>query len=129
MTTPLFPVMQPGILPGQTSSHRAVFRQGDERYLAGGVKIDGTKSRDPSNTSEVTTLQSGLFMGKIASSGLYAPSIIGPINGAITAAATTVTVLAAVAAELVRRIGATGTFKITGPPVANGVVTTETVIG
>ena len=40
---------------------------------------------------------------------------------------TTITTDVNTAAELVRRIGATGTFKLTGPPTAGGAVVTQTV--
>lgn len=135
MSNSLFPNMLPGVLPGRTTTNRVVFRQRDESYLAQGVKIDGPNSRDPSNTVDPTTLQSGLLMGRCTGStgdvtaptvNNFAPSIIGTI-GVIVAGATSMTVSLTVAAEIVRRFGATGTFKLTGPPVANGVVATEVV--
>ena len=128
MGSSIFPIMSPGITAGKTASHRVVFRQRDESYLANGKTIDGSKSRDPSNTSDVTVLQSGLLMGKITSGGKYAPSILGLTSGALAAGATSITTAtAAVLTELVRRIGATGTFTLTGPPSANGVVNSEVV--
>jgi hypothetical protein len=57
---------------------------------------------------------------------LYAPSIIGVLASAVSAAGTTVTVSAAAATELVRRIGATGTIRLVGPPTAGGTVATFT---
>lgn len=99
-------------------------------YLPQGRIIDGSKSRDPLNTGDLDVLRNGLLMGKITSGGKYAPSVIGKTTVAYDASATantSLTVGAATAVEIVRRIGATGTFKITGPPTAAGTVATETL--
>jgi hypothetical protein len=96
--------------------------------LPGGVLVDGAKSRDPSNADGVDVLQFGLLMGMITESGKYAPSIIGLLTVAYDDdTSTTLTVPTAVAAEIVRRIGPTGTFKLTGPATAAGTVRTITV--
>ncbi len=100
------------------------------------MTIDGNNSRDTSNTVDPTTLQSGLLMGRCTGStgdatapiaNSFAPSIVGTITNAILAGATSMTVSLTMAAEIVRRFGASGTFKLTGPPTANGVVATEVV--
>lgn len=118
---------QPGIRSAKVARHKVVFRGGFyPDILPGGQNIDATKSRDPSNTDDVATLQTGLLMGKITSGGLYAPSILGTLP-AVAVGATSITVSVAVAVELNRRVGASGTFKATGPPVAGGTVVTETI--
>lgn len=99
----------------------------NKRYIPSGKTIDGSKSRDPLNTSNVDVLRPGLLLGKISASGKYAPSIIGVTGEAIDGAETAVTVGATVVTELVRRQGASGTFKLTGPPTASGTVRTATV--
>lgn len=125
MSSTWFPMM-PGITTPRTASHRTIFLQRSESFLSPGKLIDGAKSRDPGN-SNIDCLRIGLLMGKITSSGLYAPSVLGVTTNAEAIGSTSIEASAAVVTELVRRVGATGTFKLTGPPTANGVVTTETV--
>jgi len=99
-------------------------------YLARGRTIDGSKSRDPLNTGDLDVLRAGMLMGMISASKKFAPSIIGVIPSAHETTGSTVlamTLGVANAVEIVRRIGASGTFKITGPPSAAGVVATTTV--
>lgn len=118
----------PGIRAARTANHRIVFLQaGPLVNFAGGRIIDGTKTRDVTNTSAIDRLQAGLVMGKITSGGKYSNSIIALTQGALTGTGTTLTTSAAIATEIVRRIGSTGTFKLTGPPTAAGTVRTATV--
>jgi len=117
----------PGVRTARTASHRIVFRQGWERYLGQGKIIDGSKARDPLNTGDVDVLRPGVLMGKITSGGKYAPSILGVTTNAEAVGSTAIEAAAAVVTELVRRVGASGTFKLTGPPSAGGTVVTETV--
>jgi hypothetical protein len=113
---------------GPTATHRLVFRNGTMTGTVGGGRIiDGSKSRDSGNTNDTDTLRPGLMLGKITSSGKYAPSIIGVTSGAVAVGATTVSVTAAQAAELLRRVGASGTFTLRGPAIAGGPVVSETV--
>lgn len=117
----------PGLRAEKSTSPRTVFRSGTTAtFIAGGKIIDGAISRDPGNTGNLDTLRAGLIMGKVTSGGKYAPSIMGLTNAAYTSG-TSLTVTAAAAVELARRVGATGTFTIAGPSVADGVVLTETV--
>ncbi len=112
----------------KATSPRIIFRDGQVMWeLSGGKVIDGSKSRDPDNVSAEYVLRPGLVMGKITSSGKYAPSILGTLNAAYTAGGTTLTVLARVVTEILRRIGSSGTLTIVGPPTAAGVVNRETV--
>jgi len=117
----------PGVRAAKTAAHKVIFKGGVEGFLPGGKLIDGNASRDSSNVGEETNLQAGLIMGKIAATGLYAPSVLGVTTVAVLAGATTITMSVAAATELLRRVGASGTFKITGPPVASGTVVTETI--
>jgi hypothetical protein len=116
----------PGVASITGTSPKIVFRQGPEFFLGGGRVINGALSRDSGNTGDLAVLRPGLLMGKITASGKYAPSVIGVTQAAVSAAGTTVTVTAAQAVELVRRIGATGTLRLVGPPTAAGTVATFT---
>lgn len=117
----------PGIKSLRTASSRRVFLGESALYLPAGRIIAGSVSRDPLNTGDLDVLRAGMLMGKITSGGKYAPSIIGVTTNAEAAGSTSIEAAAAVVTELVRRVGASGTFKLTGPPTANGTVTTETV--
>lgn len=118
----------PGVSSERLVSFRRVFRGMAETWLSGGKQIDGTYSRDPSNTGNVNVLLPGVIMGKRTSGGLYAPSIYGLTNAALTNSGTSLTLAsAAIGTEILRRVGAaTGTFKLTGPPTAAGTVRTLT---
>lgn len=106
--------------------HRVVSRQGMWDFLANGALVDGAKTRDPANTDNPRSIRPGTLMGRVTASGKYANSVIGTITGAVSAAGTSVTLSAAAAAELVRRVGATGTLRFVGPPTAAGTVATFT---
>ncbi len=91
--------------------------------------ISGSKSRD-TGSSPVSLLRAGLILGKITAAGTelgkYAPSILGVVAAAIGGGQTSITVPAAVATELVRRVGATGTFNLTGAAASGGTARTKT---
>lgn len=124
---PIAPVLgRPGIGSAVTATNDFVLRDGHGDYWPGGGTIEGTKSRDPFNSDSVYLLRPGTLMGKLTSGGYYAPSILGVTAGAIIATATSVTVSAASAVEIVRRIGSTGTLRFVGPPTAAGTVATFT---
>ncbi len=124
------------LLPGrgtvrQTLRRRVLLTPDGAAYLPAGKTINGTVSRDPLNTGDVQYLRAGLLMGKITSGGKYAPSIMGVLTTAYdkdssTGASGVIQVSAATATEMVRRTGATGTFRILGPPTANATTATET---
>ena len=119
------PIGVPQLGSARTAQDRRVLlTRSGAIYMPGNKIIDGSKGRDPLNTGDVDVLRAGLMMGKITSGGKYAPAVIGPLTVAYdsSAAGTQVTVSTATATELLRRIGATGTFNLTGPPDANGVV-------
>lgn len=128
MSSPGYIPGLPGVRAAKTAVHKRVFRGGYvPDILPQGRLINGTKSRDASNSVDVTVLQAGLLMGIVTATLDYAPSILGVTTGAIAAGATSISAAAAVVTELVRRVGASGTFKLTGPPTAGGVTVTETI--
>lgn len=121
----IFPnLARPGVGTRRSIAHRIVAQDGFYSFLPGGGVIDGTLSRDPFNADDITVLQPGLLMGKITSSGKYAPSIFGVTSGAYTSGGTSVTVGAAQALEITRRVGLTGNLYYIGPPAAAGTVAT-----
>ncbi len=118
----------PGLREAKTASYRVVFLSVEKAHLPGGRYLDGTKARDTSNTGDTDRLQAGTIIGKLtAAPNDYANSIIGLSTVALTTVATTLQTTAAVAQEIVRRIGTSGTFKLIGPPSAAGTVATTTV--
>lgn len=120
---------QPGVRTAKTAAHRRVFLQGGPlpQFIAKNILIDGSKSRDPGNTGDLDVLRPGVLMGKITSGGLWAPSAYGLTTNAEAIGSTAIEATAAVVTELVRRGGASGTFKLIGPPTAGGAVSVETV--
>ena len=117
----------PGFQTARVATPRIIFRDGMiSGWLSGGKIIDGTKSRDIGNTGNIDVLRAGLLMGKITTSGKYANSFIGVLGSAYNGSGTSLTVSAAVATEIIRRIGSTGTLTLTGPPAANGTVSQKT---
>lgn len=118
----------PGASNKIQTDFRVVSRGGKQlTYLARGVLIDGTKASDIGNGTDVTVLRPGTLMGIITTSRLYANSVIDTLGVASTASATSLTISAPGAVEVVRRIGPTGTFILRGPPTANGTIANETV--
>ncbi len=120
----------PHTAPGVGSTYTAAFRKVFsgamlDHYLAGGKSLLGSICRDPNN-GDVTVLRPGTLIGK-NSSGFYGTSVIGVLTNAELTGSTTYETSAASVTELIRRQGATGTFKITGPPTAAGTVRTATV--
>jgi hypothetical protein len=95
-------------------------------FLPFPATIDGTLTRDPDNptTTRTDVLRDGLPMGQVTSTLKYANAIIGQLQAAITGTTTNLLLTVTEAAEIVRRIGATGTFNITGPASAGGAVRT-----
>lgn len=126
-----FPGM-PGVSAERISKHRTVTADGYLEFLPGGVILDGAKTRDPDNpdaatdSTAVTRLRAGLLLGKVAATGKYANSVIGVTQGAYASGATSITVTPTEAAEIVRRVGATGNLLFIGPPTAGGTVATIT---
>lgn len=127
-------VGMPGFSGEKIAKHRPIAADGYLQFLPGGVILDGTKARDPDNPDYSATnptaqfrLRAGLLVGK-ASNGKWSNSVLGVTNGALIAASTTLTLASAQeGVELVRRLGASGTLKLTGPATAGGPVRTAVV--
>lgn len=124
----------PGATAERLAKHRVISQDGFLDYLPGGVVFDGAKTRDPGNPDYSTDgaaalrrLRAGLLVGKVTSGGKYANAVIGTTSGALTGTGTSVTLSVQQAVELVRRVGTSGTLKLTGPPTAAGVVRSVTV--
>src|SRR5881394_3907605 len=123
---------KPGVLPAFAATPREVFLSNRQfaQFVATPVTIDGTLSGNPLNAPYDFVLFAGTAMGRVSASGKYAPSVIGVTTAAYSHTGggnTTITTDANTAKEIVRRIGASGTFKLTGPPAAAGTVATQTV--
>jgi len=126
-------------LPGPHAARSAAYRRilrtdRAAQYLPGGVVLDGSASRDPGHTDAAHILRAGMPLGRITSSGAFAPAAFGPTTLAYDKDASdgsqlTLTVGPHVAAEVLRRVGATGTDALTlvGPATTGGTVNTETV--
>jgi len=113
----------PGTSTPLTATPRIIFKQIDiHTNLAQGKIIDGANSRDAGNVGATNVLRPGLLMGKATSGGKYRPSLLGINQTAYTSGGTAVTVTAAQAAEISRRVGASGNLSYVGPPSANGTV-------
>jgi len=117
------------VYSGRSIAPRNLFASGTPKYLPSYAQLDGSKSRDTTNSDNVALLRAGLLLGKITSGGKYAPAVLG-ITGVLhdtSVVTTTMTLPATTVTEISRRLGASGTFKIIGPPTAAGTVATETV--
>lgn len=117
----------PGIRAERTSSYRRVFKQSGKMALALGKIIASGKARDPLNTGDVDVLRAGLLLGQVSASDKYGASILGVTTNAEAVGSVAIEAAAAVVTELLRRVGASGTFKLIGPPVAGGPLAIETV--
>lgn len=123
-----FPLVS-GIYARGQMTPRNIFVGGQIEMVPTFSVMDGSKSRDPDNSDDVTILRAGLIIGKVTASGKYAPSIIGLTQAAATASTGTVTLslTAAAATEVARRVGATGTLTLIGGTTGTGTVALQTV--
>ncbi len=133
----------PNEMPGIGTTIVAVYKpiwkgRGGVQYLPGGGTIDGNNARDPANvlagsnlpnvqTSYTNVLEPGLLMGKITASGFYGAAVFGLTTVPLGGGQTTLSVAAAVAAEIARRIGQSGTLTLTGPNVSGGTVRSRSI--
>lgn len=127
MSVALSTLGRPGITTAQAIGYRFVSMDGKIAYKPGGGLVKGTKARDIGNTDETNVLRPGLLMAQHPTTKDYANWVIGVSTGALAGTGTEISVSAAQAAELVRRVGATGTFVLTGPEAASGTVQQKTV--
>jgi hypothetical protein len=126
-TIPPYVIGIPGQRAPQIATPRAIFYSADRGWLPGGKYIDGSKSRDTNNgPTDVDRLQAGLLMGKVTSTGYYANWSIDQLTVAYTSG-TSMTIGTSGATELVRRVGSTGSFVLTGVPAAGLTVRQTTV--
>jgi hypothetical protein len=116
----------PAVYTSRSVAPRNIFKSGTPAFYPSLATLDGTKSRDTGN-DRVAVLRAGLLMGKVTSGGKYAASVLGVTTNAEASGSTSIQAAAAVVTELVRRVGASGTFKLIGPPTAGGTVAVETV--
>ena len=116
-------------VPGRDTLRTATHRQvtlAEEQFFPGFHVIAAADARDPL-ASPVTELRAGLLLGEVTADNTLGASVIGISGEAMDGEETAMTVAAAVATELIRRQGASGTYKLTGPPTAAGVVRTLTI--
>ena len=109
-------------MPREILAGNAAFAQ----FVPGLRTIDGSKCRDALNSPDVDVIRAGTLMGK-TTSGKYAVSVIGALTVAVAAGATSLIVAPSVATEIVRRLGASGNLKVTGPATAGGSVQTQSI--
>jgi hypothetical protein len=126
------PTGKPGVLTTYTATPREIFLANRQfaQFIAQPVTIDGTLSGNPLNAPFNWLLFAGTLLGRVTATGKYAPSILGVTSAAYAhtgGSNTTVSTDVNTAAEIVRRIGTSGTFKLTGPPAASGTVAVQTV--
>jgi hypothetical protein len=126
------PSGKPGVLTTYAAAPREIFLANRQfaQFLAQPVTIDGNLSGNALNTPYNWLLYAGTLLGRVTATGKYAPTVLGLTTAAYAhtgGSNTTVTTDVNTAAELVRRIGNSGTFKLTGPPVAAGTVAVQTI--
>ena len=121
---------KPGTLPIYSAAPRELFsaNRSFAQFVAGPITIDGTLSGNALNAPNSWLLQAGLLMGRVTATGKYANSVIGLTTAAYSHTGSNMTIQTDVntAAEIVRRIGSSGTLKIVGPPAASGTVAVQT---
>lgn len=121
---------QPGVKADRNATPRRVTRSDNHReFYPGGVPVDGAISRDLTNTGDTDILQAGTLLGMVIASKKFAVSIMGNLGVLhdTSVVTTALTLPAAVAVELDRRIGQSGNLTLTGPVVTDGTLNTETV--
>jgi len=123
---------KPGVLPSFLAEPRELFLANRQfaQFVASPATIDGTLSSNPQNAPYTWLLFAGTAMGRVTATGKYANSIIGSTTAAYSHSGggnTTITTDVNTAAEIIRRFGTSGAFKLTGPSAAGGAVATQIV--
>jgi hypothetical protein len=121
---------KPGVLQTYLAVPRELFSANKQfaQFVASPATIDGTLSSNPLNAPYTWMLYAGTAMGRVTATGKYANSILGTTTATYAHAGGTPTVLTTdvnTAAEIVRRLGTSGTLKLTAPPAAGGTVATQ----
>jgi hypothetical protein len=112
----------PGISVGSQVTFSTIWQNGAGKYKPGGGLIDVTRTRDVGNSDGIGILRTGLLMAYYPTAKAYANFRIGTTSAALTGSGTSITIGAAEATELVRRVGSTGSLVLTGPEAASGTV-------
>jgi hypothetical protein len=120
---------KPGVLGNYTATPREVFYSGREKaqFVAAPVTVDGTLTSCPFNAPYVFQILAGTLMGRVTATKKFANSVIGLSSHALASTDTSLLTDVNTAAEIVRRLGASGTLKLTAPPTAGGTVATQVV--
>jgi len=115
------PQAQPGVYGPYTSQPRTLIYSDFEKVQRVSVPlvIDGTNSSWATNSPYTWLLPAGMLFGRNSTSKKYAPSVLGQTTANYVSGGTTVTTDANTAAYLASRLGASGTFNITGPAAAS----------
>lgn len=121
------PLGMPGSVTGDLVTFKTIWMNGAGIYKPGGGLVLTASTRDVTNTSGTGILRTGLVMAWNSTSKAYTNFIIGTSSANLAGGGTTLTINAAGAVELVRRVGSTGTFTLTGPEAASGTVRQTTV--
>lgn len=118
---------RPGVLTNYTATPREVFYANRQlaQFMSPPMVIDSLRTSWAENTPYVWQIPAGMLMGRVTSNKKYASSIIG-VTTAGYASTGAIQVSASQAVELVRRVGTTGSVKVTGPVVSGGTVRTVT---
>lgn len=120
---------KPGVLGNYVATPREVFFSGRQRaqFVAAPVTVDGTLTSCPFNAPYTFQILAGTLLGRVTATKKFANSVLGLSSHALATTDTTLQTDVNTAAEIVRRIGASGTFKLTAPPTAGGTVATQVV--
>lgn len=125
MITPI--LGRPGIGAALTAAYGRVFRADEfSGYFPHGGVFDGT-SRYYGGTTNLFQHPPGLMVGQVASTKKWKTTVIGTVQTAYTSGGTTLSLTAAQAVELARRVGSSGTFTLKGAATAAGTLTSDTV--
>lgn len=121
-------IRTPGIHTERTATPRQVLlTQEGAITLPRGRILDGSLSRDPLNTGDLSTLRAGMILG-MHTGNLWRPAILGLVTGGATVGTdynsgeTQLLVSAATAVEIIRRVGSSGVLNLTHAPTAGGTV-------
>lgn len=117
----------PGIGISKQISFGQVSADGNLTYRPAGGRVAQAKGYDAYNADDLRTIRIGTLMAQHPTNLDWAPWVIGVTSGAIANGATSLTIPAASAVELARRVGATGNLQLTAPPAAAGVVRVQTL--
>ncbi len=119
---------KPGVGTLITNQPRDIFWANRSRaqFIAAPATIDGTLSSNPTNAPYQFYLYAGTLLGRVTATRKYTNAVLGLTTTPQGGGQTTLNTDVNTAAELLRRVGATGTFTLTGPNVASGVVRSKT---